>query len=75
MNLVDSDLKCNVHIDESACKSFKYGLYHNRVPSSRPKTVGLKVRACKTLNIWTGISYFGHIKPAETFIKLKLKKY
>lgn len=50
-----------ISTDECKMQTFRLGLYHNRAPKSRPKVAGVKQAACKSLNVWSGISYHGAI--------------
>ena len=53
--------------DETQLKTGVLGIYHNRVPSSRPKVAGFKPRSCKNLNVWAGITCNGPTKAVVIF--------
>jgi len=38
-------------------------LYHSRFPTTRPKCIGFQSAAYKGINVWAGITSFGHTQP------------
>jgi transposase len=49
--------------DESKKETGKKSLYHNRLPASRPNCIGVVPAAYKGINVWAGITSFGHTEP------------
>jgi len=52
-----------VSIDESKFRTLRLNFMHNRLPSSRPKVAGIKPRACKSLNVFAGLTTSGTTLP------------
>ena len=46
--------------DESKKETGKKSLYHDRLPSIRPKCVGVVPAAYQRINLWARITSFGH---------------
>ena len=57
-----------VFVDEDAFQTGRYGLYHMRKASCRPKASWVKPRYVQRLNVWGGISWNGPSKFVEIFI-------
>lgn len=53
--------------DESKKQTGPKPIYHNRLPSTKPKCVGFKPAGYKSLNVWCGITSFGHTRPIVNF--------
>jgi len=49
--------------DESKKQTGRKTLYHNRLPATRPKCIGFQSAAYKGINVWAGITSFGHTQP------------
>ena len=65
-----------VSIDECKIKTYISRLYHNRLPSSRPKCSTTSDHAYKALNVWSGTSYYEAIPVVVIFDYSNfLKKY
>ena len=53
--------------DESKTQTGQLGVYHNRLPATKPNCVGYEPASYKSINVWAGISSVGHTRPVVCF--------
>jgi len=59
LNNVNCNFENVCFVDETTSQTSRWGLYHNRLPSSRPRVCSLKPRCVESVHIWCGISHNG----------------
>ena len=53
--------------DELKTQTGQLGVYHNRLPATKPNCVGYEPASYKSINVWAGISSVGHTRPVVCF--------
>ena len=59
INNINNDFAHVVFVDESTIQTNRWGFYHNRLPSSRPRVCSIKPRCVESIQMWCGISWNG----------------
>ena len=67
LNNSKNNFKNYVFADESTMQTSRFGLFHMRRPSSRPKACCIKPRNSFSVQMWLGISWYGPTNLAVIF--------
>lgn len=59
LNNINNDFTNCVFVDESTMQTMRWGIYHHRMPSGKPRVCSIKERCVESVQMWCGISYEG----------------